>query len=436
MDLVLLDRVAQGPHDVLLADDVREGARTMAAVERGAGGHGEPVYPRLRETLRGPGKTIVGLCAGALALRLALPGFPNYDTSWALEWGRQVAAGHAPDLAAAGAPTPHPLATLLGAALAPLGAATAADVVVWLGCLSLAGLALVVFRLGEAWWGRAAGAIAAAVLLTQPLVLSFGVRAYVDVPFAALVLGALLIETRRPRAGSPVLALLALAGLLRPEAWLLAALYVAWLRRPVLAAWVVLPPIAWAGLDLLSTGHLLHSLTTTRAATGELGRATGFEGLLTSGPGRLEALMGPLALAGATCGGALAAGRLREDRAARLALGTLGAALAAVALVALGGMPVITRYMLVPAALAALLCGLAASRAARHPALALALVAAATPVAAARLRSVEALHGELAERSAARAELTARACRTWQPVREAQLASALRRARSAPACRD
>ena len=66
----------------------------------------------------------------------------------------------------------------------------------------------------------AAGALAAAIVLTRRPVLDFGSRAYVDIPYVALVLGALLVETRRPRAGAPVLALLAVAGLLRPEAWL------------------------------------------------------------------------------------------------------------------------------------------------------------------------------------------------------------------------
>ena len=41
VDLALLDRVAQRAHDVLLADDVGERARAVAAVERGAGGHGQ-----------------------------------------------------------------------------------------------------------------------------------------------------------------------------------------------------------------------------------------------------------------------------------------------------------------------------------------------------------------------------------------------------------
>src|SRR4029453_8145249 len=42
VDLALLHRVAQRPHDVLLADDVGERARSVSAVERGAGGHGRP----------------------------------------------------------------------------------------------------------------------------------------------------------------------------------------------------------------------------------------------------------------------------------------------------------------------------------------------------------------------------------------------------------
>jgi hypothetical protein len=39
VDLALLDGVAQGAHDVLLAHDVGERARAMTAVQRGSGGH-------------------------------------------------------------------------------------------------------------------------------------------------------------------------------------------------------------------------------------------------------------------------------------------------------------------------------------------------------------------------------------------------------------
>ena len=35
VDLALLDRIAKGPHHVLLPDDLIEGARAVAAVEGG-----------------------------------------------------------------------------------------------------------------------------------------------------------------------------------------------------------------------------------------------------------------------------------------------------------------------------------------------------------------------------------------------------------------
>ena len=56
------------------------------------------------------------------------------------------------------------------------------------------------------WFGTWAGVAAALIVVTRVPVLDFGARAYVDIPFIALVLGALLVETRRPRAGAPVLA--------------------------------------------------------------------------------------------------------------------------------------------------------------------------------------------------------------------------------------
>ena len=100
-----------------------------------------------------------------------------------------------------------------------------------LAFLALGALGWLVYALGAAWFGPWAGVLAAAIILTREPVLDFGARAYVDIPYLVLVLGALLVETRRPRAGAPVLALLAVAGLLRPEAWLFSAaywLYLAW----------------------------------------------------------------------------------------------------------------------------------------------------------------------------------------------------------------
>src|SRR4029079_4620833 len=93
-----------------------------------------------------------------------------------------------------------------------------------LGFVALSACAWLVYRLGSLWVGRAAGVLAALIFVTRVPVLSYGVRAYVDLPYLALLLGALALESHsraehRRAAGGPVLVLLALAGLLRPEAW-------------------------------------------------------------------------------------------------------------------------------------------------------------------------------------------------------------------------
>jgi hypothetical protein len=191
---------------------------------------------------------------GAFLLRfISGVGFANYDTLYALVWGQQLAGGHTPQYSIPLAPTPHPLIEALGFLLAPLGAAGVERVTVGLGFLALAGCGWVVYRLGALWFGRAAGAVAAVLLLTRVPILSYGVRAYVDLPYLLLVLSALLVACsprQQPRphadvgaemeaddhpdpppgtalAGSPVavLTLLAFAGLLRPEAWTFSGLY-------------------------------------------------------------------------------------------------------------------------------------------------------------------------------------------------------------------
>ncbi len=161
-------------------------------------------------------------------------GFANYDTLYALTWGGQLARGETPQYGIPIAPTPHPLVEVLGVILSPLVPAAIEDVTVALGFLALSACGWVVYRLGSAWFGRAAGALAALILLTRVPVLSYGVRAYVDIPYLLLVLCAVLVESRHrrcARAGRPpVLVLLALAGLLRPEAWVFSGLYWLYLR--------------------------------------------------------------------------------------------------------------------------------------------------------------------------------------------------------------
>lgn len=327
-----------------------------------------------------------GVLVGAAALRLlAGPGLVNYDTLYMLVWGRQLARGQMPDLEVAIAPTQHPLANLGAALLSPLSSLEigglhgqlAAVAVVGLAYVSLAVLGWVVFALGREWFNTATGVLAALIVLTRVPVLDFGARAYVDIPFLVLVLGALLVETRRPRAAVPVLALLAIAGLIRPEAWLFSAAYLAWLLWPGLqaaarrggprrnpawrdAAPLVLVaasgPLLWALHDLLLTGSPLHSLTGTRENAALLGRVTGIEHVPAAVPRRLgEILREPVLLAAA--GGGLLALAWRRDRRVRLAAAAGLLALAAFCLLAAAGLPIITRYLLLVATLLAIFAG-------------------------------------------------------------------------------
>jgi hypothetical protein len=166
------------------------------------------------------------IVAGAALLWLiAGVGFVNYDTLYGLVWGQQLSRGEVPEYGLPIAPTPHPLVEMLGVPLAPLGASASTAIVVALGFLSLSACGWVIYRLGSAWFGRAAGVVAAGILLTRVPVLSYGVRAYVDIPYLLLILSALLVESRHRRAGAPVLVLLGLAGLLRPEAWAFSGVY-------------------------------------------------------------------------------------------------------------------------------------------------------------------------------------------------------------------
>lgn len=338
-----------------------------------------------------PALATAGAVAVALAVAFGAPSLVNYDTLYGLLWGRELAESGNPDLEVALAPTQHPLLTAGGVAMAPLtsrgeplfGAGDAALVIA--GALAWLGLvAWLAFALGRAWFGAGAGVVAAALIVTREPVLSYGLRAYVDLPYIALVLGALLAETRRAQAGAPVLALLALAGLLRPEAWLFSAVYLGWLswsarrqrtafagarRAPApraagevgrawagLAALAAAGPVLWVLSDLALTGDPLHSLTDTRAGAEELGRITGLANVPETLPRRLGEILRPDGLVAAAGGGLLALSRLRSRT---TLLGAAAGALAVAAFVALAaaGLSILTRYLLLPAAILAVFAG-------------------------------------------------------------------------------
>jgi hypothetical protein len=303
------------------------------------------------------------ILVGALLLRVVLPfGFPNYDTLYSLVWGQQLARGQTPTYGVPLAPTPHPAAEVVGLALSPLGAAATISIVLAVAYIALAALPYLVYRLGTEWFSWPAGLAAAALLITRYEVLSYGVRAYVDIPFTALVLTALLVETRRRRAGWPVIALLAVAGLLRPEAWLFAGVYWlyvlparTWRERVALAALVLAAPVVWAASDLAVTGNLLWSLHHTQGTAAALKRPTGLLKFPYTGARRLGEVLGPDGLIAAAIGGVLSLWLLRAR--IWLAFCTGVVALVAFAIVASSGLPIDDRYTFVLVALLAICAG-------------------------------------------------------------------------------
>lgn len=317
-------------------------------------------------------RAALAIAAGAILLRVVSGvGFANYDTLYALAWGGQLSRGATPSYEVAIAPTPHPLIEALGLVLSPLGPAAVENVTVALGFLALSGCGWVVYRLGAEWFGRAAGALAALILLTRVPILSYGVRAYVDLPYLLLVLSALLVESRHRRAGAPVLALLALAGLLRPEAWAFSGLYWLYLvgwdrhrpdRNPLspqelarLTLLALAAPFVWLISDLAITGDPLWSLTNTRHTADTLHRVTGIGNVPEYIPRRIGEILRPPVLAGAALGGVLSLLWLRRQALVGAAAGVL--AVVVFAVFATAGLPINTRYAFLAAAILSVFCG-------------------------------------------------------------------------------
>jgi hypothetical protein len=310
----------------------------------------------------------------ALLLAVFPPGFPNYDTIYALVWGRELGEGLSPDRGAALPPTPHPLAELFGLLTSPFGGG-AVDLTMVVAYLSLGLVGYLVYRLGALWFDRPIGAVAALFVLTRAPFLSNGLRAYVDLPYMALVLGALLIETKRPRAGWPVLALLALAGLLRPEAWLFSLAYLAYLlldlnqlskgrgrlgKAPsaaTLASLALAAPILWALFDWITSGSPTYSFTGTRETVDTLARHTGPVDLILYGPRALGEVMQWPGMVGALGGVILGVVFLRRRSTLGIAAGVLS--LGAFALLAGAGLAIIARYTMLAGAVLAIFVALA-----------------------------------------------------------------------------
>ncbi len=237
--------------------------------------------PERRRRRRVPALAVAAVTSVGVAVVLALvygPSYVNYDAQWALLWASDLWNGFTPEYKGDFAPTPHPLATAVSSLALPFGS-EAHVAILWLTLLSFGALVYLTYRLGEELFHPWVGVVAALVVLTRPAMERDALIGYQDMPFAALVIGAVLLEARRPRRGVAVLALLALAGLLRPEAWVLAGLYWLYLwpravpvERAKTAALVAAAPLIWAATDWIVTGDPLHSLHGTAALAEEADR--------------------------------------------------------------------------------------------------------------------------------------------------------------------
>ncbi|MGI8801596.1 MAG: hypothetical protein ACR2KV_05400 [Solirubrobacteraceae bacterium] len=291
------------------------------------------------------------------------PTYPVYDSIYSLLWGREAVHLQPLSFQVYRGPTEHPLSIAFSALLAPFGAhAERLMIAATIGSFLV--LAAGLYRLGRLAFTPLVGAAAVALLLTRFNLSFLAVRGYVDIPYMAIVVWAAALEAERPRRGTVVFLLLLAAELLRPEAWILAGLYflwcawrASWPQRLLYAALTASGPLIWAGLDLLETGDPLFSLHSTSNLAGSLGRNTGLgsvPGLLWQYLVRLDKT--PL-LVGAIGGLALAVWLVPRRVSMPLALLVVG--LATFALIGAAGLSVIDRYLLVPALMAIVFCGVA-----------------------------------------------------------------------------
>src|SRR5215213_10053816 len=292
------------------------------------------------------------LCLATAIGFFVYPTYPNYDSYFSLLWGREVLDLQLPGFEGFRVPTEHPLAIAVGAVLSLLPSGDRVFIALILA--SYLWLIWGVYRLGRTAYTPLIGGVAAALTLTR---LDFGflaARGYIDIPYMAIVVWAAALEAAKPRRGVPVLLLLAAAGLLRPEAWVLAGLYWLWLfpratwgERLLYAALAAIGPVVWTVTDLIVTGDPLFSLLHTSSSAEDLGRQRTLSELPTAVPEFFNALVKLPVLLAAVVGLGLALAIAPRRTAMPLAL--LLAGIGTFVLIGLAGASVIERYLAIAA---------------------------------------------------------------------------------------
>jgi hypothetical protein len=308
-----------------------------------------------------PALALLALAVATFVGFLVYPTYPNYDSYYSLLWGREVLHGHLPSFDEYRSPTEHPLAVAFGAALSLLGRHGDRTMVFFTEA-SFVVLCAGVYRLGRLAFTPLVGLAAAGILCTRFDFPFLAARAYIDIPYLAFVIWAAAFELGRPRRGGIVWVLLACAGLLRPEAWIIIGLYFLWMcsgeigpghdtrerlvRWARYAAWAAVGPVVWVLTDFVVTGHPFFSLQHTSGLAEELGRTKGLSEVPTATRKFfLNLAKAPVLYAGIA--GFLAAVWLAPRRALMpAALWLIGTG--TFVLVGIAGLSVIDRYLLVP----------------------------------------------------------------------------------------
>jgi hypothetical protein len=228
------------------------------------------------------------MCLFALIGYLAFPTYPTYDSFYALLWGRDVLHLHLPDFRVYRGPTEHPLAIAFGALCSIFGQG-GARLMVFGSIASFVAVVAGTYRLGRLCFTPIVGLAAALLVLSRFFVESLASQGYLDISYIALIVWAVVLEVERPRRGTPVLLLLAAAGLLRPDAWVVSGAYWLWCSwraeartRLKYLAIAASAPLTWWGLDALVTGNPLYSLKATAGLAQELERTQGLPSVIAS----------------------------------------------------------------------------------------------------------------------------------------------------------
>jgi hypothetical protein len=314
-----------------------------------------PHWPALRSRLLSiPSLALIALSIAVFVGFLVYPTYPNYDSYYSLIWGREVLHGIKPSFEAYRAPTEHPLAILFGLVLSLIGE-HADRVMVFCTFASFVVLAAGMYRLGKVAFGPVVGMIAAVLMCTRFDFPFLAARAYIDIPYLALIVWAAALEAEKPRRGTPVLVLLALGATMRPEAWLLIGLYDNPTRLKYLAL-TAIGPLAWVATDFIVTGQPLFSLTHTNGLAEDLGRTKSLADVPAATLHFLKNLDKlPVFWAGMV---GVVLGVVMAPKRAFMVIALLVIGVATFFMVGIAGLSIIDRYLLVPSLMIMILAAL------------------------------------------------------------------------------